>query len=76
MTSALHTATGAALRGGSRNKQQRASSWARRSTWVYRVVVPNKIEAIFGGLPIDAPFTITDNVSKFGWVTGVYVQDE
>ena len=28
------------------------------------------------GNPIDAPFTITDNVSKLGWLAGVYVQDE
>jgi hypothetical protein len=28
------------------------------------------------GNAIDAPFTITDNVSKFGWLAGVYVQDE
>jgi outer membrane receptor protein involved in Fe transport len=25
---------------------------------------------------VDAPFTITDNTSKLGWVAGVYVQDE
>ena len=25
---------------------------------------------------VDAPFTITDNNSKLGWVAGVYVQDE
>jgi outer membrane receptor protein involved in Fe transport len=25
---------------------------------------------------VDAPFTITDNSSKLGWVAGVYVQDE
>jgi hypothetical protein len=34
MTSVLHTASGAALRGGSRNKQQRVNE--RRSTWAYR----------------------------------------
>ena len=28
------------------------------------------------GNPIDAPFTVTDNNSKLGWVAGVYVQDE
>ena len=28
------------------------------------------------GNPVDAPFTVTDNNSKFGWVGGVYVQDE
>ena len=27
-------------------------------------------------MPIDTPFTITDNVCKFGWVSGVYAQDE
>jgi outer membrane receptor protein involved in Fe transport len=34
------------------------------------------VEPAVGGMPIDAPFTITDNVSKFGWLTGVYAQDE
>ena len=29
-----------------------------------------------GGNPVDAPFPITDNNSKLGWVAGVYVQDE
>ena len=28
------------------------------------------------GNPIDAPFTITDNVSKTGWLAGIYAQDE
>ena len=28
------------------------------------------------GNPIDAPFAITDNLSKFGWVAGMYIQDE
>ena len=28
------------------------------------------------GNPIDAPYTVTDNVSKLGWLAGVYVQDE
>jgi outer membrane receptor protein involved in Fe transport len=28
------------------------------------------------GNPIDAPFTVTDNNSKLGWVAGVYLQDE
>jgi outer membrane receptor protein involved in Fe transport len=28
------------------------------------------------GNPVDAPFPITDNNSKLGWVVGVYVQDE
>jgi outer membrane receptor protein involved in Fe transport len=28
------------------------------------------------GNPIDAPFTVTDNNSKLGWVAGMYVQDE
>ena len=28
------------------------------------------------GNSIDAPFTVTDNVSKLGWLAGVYVQDE
>ena len=30
----------------------------------------------FAGNPIDAPFNITDNVSKLGWLAGIYVQDE
>jgi outer membrane receptor protein involved in Fe transport len=29
-----------------------------------------------GGNPVDAPFTVNDNISKLGWVAGVYVQDE
>ena len=29
-----------------------------------------------GGDPVDAPFTVTDNNSKLGWIAGVYVQDE
>ena len=29
-----------------------------------------------GGVAIDTPETITDNVSKLGWLAGVYVQDE
>ena len=28
------------------------------------------------GNPIDAPFPITDNNSKFGWIAGIYLQDE
>jgi outer membrane receptor protein involved in Fe transport len=28
------------------------------------------------GNPIDAPFNVTDNVSKLGWLLGVYMQDE
>jgi outer membrane receptor protein involved in Fe transport len=28
------------------------------------------------GNPIDAPFNVTDNVSKLGWLLGVYLQDE
>src|ERR1700719_1757075 len=28
------------------------------------------------GNPIDAPISVTDNVSKLGWLAGVYVQDE
>jgi len=31
---------------------------------------------VVGGTPVDAPFTVTDNISKLGWVAGVYVQDE
>ncbi len=29
-----------------------------------------------GGVPIDAPFTVTDKNSKLGWIAGVYLQDE
>ena len=28
------------------------------------------------GNPVDMPFNVTDNSSKFGWIAGVYVQDE
>jgi outer membrane receptor protein involved in Fe transport len=28
------------------------------------------------GNPVDAPFIVTDNNSKLGWIAGVYVQDE
>jgi outer membrane receptor protein involved in Fe transport len=28
------------------------------------------------GNPVDAPFNVTDNVSKLGWLLGVYLQDE
>ena len=31
---------------------------------------------VVSGTPVDAPFTVTDNNSKLGWVAGVYVQDE
>ena len=31
---------------------------------------------LVGGVPVDAPFTVTDNSSKLGWIAGVYVQDE
>jgi outer membrane receptor protein involved in Fe transport len=34
------------------------------------------VEPIVGGVAIDAPETITDNVSKLGWLAGVYAQDE
>jgi hypothetical protein len=34
------------------------------------------VEPAPGGVAIDAPFTVTDNVSKQGWLAGVYVQDE
>jgi outer membrane receptor protein involved in Fe transport len=34
------------------------------------------VEPAPGGVAIDDPETITDNVSKLGWLTGVYVQDE
>jgi outer membrane receptor protein involved in Fe transport/opacity protein-like surface antigen len=34
------------------------------------------VEPAPGGVAIDAPFSITDNVSKLGWLAGVYIQDE
>jgi outer membrane receptor protein involved in Fe transport len=34
------------------------------------------VEPAPGGVPVDAPFTITDNVSTTGYLAGVYVQDE
>jgi opacity protein-like surface antigen len=34
------------------------------------------VEPAPGGVPIDAPFTITDNVSTTGFLAGVYAQDE
>ncbi len=34
------------------------------------------VEPVVGGAAIDAPETITDNVSKLGWLAGVYAQDE
>ena len=29
-----------------------------------------------GGTPVDAPFTVNDNLSKLGWIAGLYLQDE
>ena len=34
------------------------------------------VEPAPAGVAIDAPETITDNVSKLGWLAGVYAQDE
>jgi hypothetical protein len=34
------------------------------------------VEPAVGGLPVDAPFTITDNVSTTGFLAGMYAQDE
>jgi opacity protein-like surface antigen len=34
------------------------------------------VEPAPGGVPVDAPFTITDNVSTTGFLAGVYAQDE
>jgi outer membrane receptor protein involved in Fe transport len=31
---------------------------------------------VVGGIPVDAPFIVTDDSSKLGWVVGTYVQDE
>jgi outer membrane receptor protein involved in Fe transport len=42
-------------------------------TWVDNTSL---VEPAPGGAPIDAPEAITDDVSKLGWLAGVYVQDE
>jgi outer membrane receptor protein involved in Fe transport len=34
------------------------------------------VEPLVGGTPVDAPFSVTDNVSANGYLAGVYVQDE
>jgi outer membrane receptor protein involved in Fe transport len=34
------------------------------------------VEPAPGGVPVDAPTTITDDVSKLAWLAGVYLQDE
>ncbi len=34
------------------------------------------VEPAPAGVAVDAPFAITDDVSKLGWLAGVYVQDE
>jgi hypothetical protein len=34
------------------------------------------VEPAPGGVPVDAPFTITDNVSTTGYLAGLYAQDE
>jgi hypothetical protein len=34
------------------------------------------VEPAVGGVPVDAPFTITDNVSTTGFLAGMYAQDE
>ncbi len=34
------------------------------------------VEPAPGGVPVDAPESITDNVAKLGWLAGVYAQDE
>ena len=34
------------------------------------------VEPAPGGVAVDAPFTIADDVSKAGWLAGVYLQDE
>ncbi len=34
------------------------------------------VEPAPGGIAVDSPFWITDDVSKLGWLAGVYVQDE
>jgi outer membrane receptor protein involved in Fe transport len=34
------------------------------------------VEPAPGGVPGEPPFTITDNVSKVGWLAGLYAQDE
>ena len=34
------------------------------------------VEPAPGGVPVDAPVSITDDVAKLAWLAGVYVQDE
>jgi hypothetical protein len=34
------------------------------------------VEPLVGGTPVDAPFSVTDNVSATGYLAGIYVQDE
>ncbi len=34
------------------------------------------VEPAPGGVPIDAPESISDNVAKLGWLAGIYAQDE
>ena len=34
------------------------------------------VEPAPGGAPVDAPFTLADDVSAVGWLAGVYAQDE
>ena len=34
------------------------------------------VEPAPGGVPVDAPFTLADDVSAVGWLAGVYAQDE
>jgi outer membrane receptor protein involved in Fe transport len=42
-------------------------------TWVDNTSL---VEPAPGGVPIDMPEPITDDVAKLGWLAGVYVQDE
>src|SRR4029077_2586160 len=34
------------------------------------------VEPTPGGVPVDTPFPISDDVHKVGWLAGIYVQDE
>jgi outer membrane receptor protein involved in Fe transport len=34
------------------------------------------VEPAPGGVPVDAPVSLTDDAAKFGWLAGVYAQDE
>jgi outer membrane receptor protein involved in Fe transport len=43
------------------------------NTWIDNTSL---VEPLVGGVPVDAPFSVTDDVAKVGYLFGVYVQDE